>query len=172
MSRPHRVHELLDRKELDALEAFVRDKPGCTVDQAHDWLLTRGYTLSRGAAHNWKRQFDAEDNVRRAAEISRSYLDVAKHAGAADIAAASLQRFQQILFDHLLGAEEADAGELMKLSISLKTAVQSGRQIEEFRKEVAEREQAAVEKAERQAKTGASAGDVIATVKAALGIAA
>lgn len=170
MSRPHKVHELLDRKELDELESFVRNKPGCTVDQAHDWLLSAGYTISRGAVHNWKRQFDAEDEVRRAAEVSRAYLDLGKEVGAADVAQASLQKFQQILFAHLLDKGAGDAGELMKLSISLKTAVQAGRHIEKLREEYDARQNKAVEEAEKVAKTGGSGEAVARKMRELLGL--
>lgn len=169
MARHHKVHELLSREELDELETFARE-PGRTIDECHEWLQARGFTLSRGAVGNWKQDFSLKDQIRRASEVSRSYLDVAKQAGAAEIASASLLKFQQILFEHLLGADDADAGELMKLSISLKTAVQAGLHVEELRKEYDARQRQAVEEAEKAAKGGASGEAVIGKVREILGI--
>jgi len=169
MPRHHKVHDLLDRPQLDELEAFTRE-PGRTVDMVHDWLLAHGFTLSRGAVYNWKVSFDLEDKVRRASEVSREYLSVAKGAGAAEIASATLLKFQQILFEHMLGADDADAGELLKLSVSIKTAVEAGRHIEKLRDEFETRQKAALEAAEKTAKAGGSSEAVVAKVREILGI--
>lgn len=169
MARHHKVHELLSRQELDDLEAFTRE-PGRTVDECHEWLQAHGFTLSRGAVGNWKQTFDLEDKVRRAARVSREYLDVAREAGAAEIASASLLKFQQILFEHLLGADEADAGELLKLSVSLKTAVEAGRHIEKLRDEYDARQRKALDAAEKVAKAGGDGAKVIEKVREILGI--
>jgi hypothetical protein len=171
MSRSHKVLEVVkDRAELDSLEAFVRDDPDCTVDKTHEWLLGKGYVISRGAVHNWLREFKANDEVRRAAEISRAYLDLGKEVGAVGVADASLQRFQQLLFSHLMDEGAKDAGDLMKLSISLKTAVQSGRQIEQLRQEQAAREQKAIEEADKVVKAGGGGEAVAEKMRELLGL--
>jgi hypothetical protein len=124
----------------------------------------------RGAVGNWKQEFDLEDKVRRASEVSRAYLDVAKEAGAAEIASASLLKFQQILFEHLLGADDADAGQLLKLSVSLKTAVEAGRHIEKLRDEFEGRQKKALEAAERTAKEGGTGEAVAKKMRELLGL--
>jgi hypothetical protein len=169
VSSPHRVHKLLSRDELDQLEAFARERVR-SVKSVHEWLLAHGFRMSPSAARNWRRQFYAEDKVRRAAEVSRQYLDVAKEAGADQIAAASLQRFQTLLFDYLLKADDADAGELRKLALSLNTSVQAGRHIEELRKEYEARQRRAIEEAAKAAKSGGSGEAVVQKMREILGI--
>ena len=171
MPRQHKVLEVVkDRQELEELEKFVRDRPGRKVDEVHEWLLAKGYVIGRTAVHNWKAEFEANDRMRSAAEISRNFLAAGKEEGAAEIASASLLKFQQILFEHLLGADDADAGELMKLSISLKTAVQAGRHIEELREQFETKQKNALAEAEKLGREGATGEMVVAKVREYLGL--
>jgi hypothetical protein len=169
MPRHFKVHEELTREQLDELETFARE-PGRTVDDCHDWLLAHGFTMSRGAVYNWQTTFNQDDKLRRASEVSRNYLAAGKDAGAAEIASATLLKFQQILFEHMLGADAADAGELLKLSVSLKTAVEAGRHIEKLRDEFQTRQRAAVEEAEKTAKSGGSGEAVAKKMRELLGV--
>jgi hypothetical protein len=171
MSKPFRVLEVVkDRAEMDAFEAFVRNDPACTVDKAHEWLLAKGYRISRGAVGNWLSDFKSADEVRRAAETSKAFLDLGKEAGVTGVAEATLQRFQQLLFAHLMDKGAADAGEFRKLATAMNAAVQSGRHIEKLREEVASRQQQAVEEAEKVAKGGGSGEAVANKMRELLGL--
>lgn len=169
MGQRLQVHKLLNAEQLAELEAWSRE-PGRTIDQTHEFLLAKGFTLSRTAVANWKEQFDGEDKIRRAAAISHGFLAAGKESGATDIASASLLRFQQMVFEHLVGSTDADAGDLMRLSIALKTAVQAGQHIEELQAEYARKNKAAADEAAKLAKAGGSGEAVVAKVREILGI--
>lgn len=175
MARHHKVHELLSRDELDQLEAFARE-PGRTIDECMTWLQAHGVTsedrggISRGAVHNWKREFDATDKFRASNEVARALVDAAKSEGTVAISDAATLQLSQMLLEQLLrlqSDEQVDTKELWAASMALKNVVQGKRHIEKLRGEISE----AVAIAEKEAKTGASAGDVVATIKKALGIA-
>lgn len=165
MARKLRVLELVPRPELDQLEAFAREKSR-TVDEIHDWLLSRGYTMARNAAWNWKTIFEAEDATRRASEISTAYLEAAGQTDQTSVARAALRKFQELVLDYTMSATDADAGELMKLAGAMKMGMNTQQIIVELQ----EKQTEAVKAAEQQVKTGTSAGDVVATIKKALGI--
>ena len=169
MSREHRVITELSRDELDKLEAFARERRR-PVKAIHEWLQAAGFTMSRSAARNWRRQFYAEDKVRTAAELSKQYMDVVKDASADKIADATLHRYQTMLFDLVLGANEKDAGVLLKIGRSIEASVKSGRQIEELRKEYQDRDRRALEAAKETAKEGGSGEAVVKRVREILGI--
>jgi hypothetical protein len=148
MPRNFKVEELLSRDELDEFEKFAGE-PARTIDESHDWLLTRGFTLGRTAVGNWLREFRERamhDRVRQSIESSERFVAVAKEAGVAGMASASLARFQQLLFEAMVRDEELDAGDLMKFSIALKTAVAAGQQIEALKSTFDKQVQAAQSK--------------------------
>jgi hypothetical protein len=69
-----KVHELLSRSELTELEDYARE-PGRTIDECLNWLVKKDFAISRGAVHNWKRQFDQEDKFRQANDTARAVLE-------------------------------------------------------------------------------------------------
>jgi hypothetical protein len=168
MSSHFRIHELLSRDQLDELEAYCRE-PGTLVDEVVKWMAERGHKISRTAAWNWKREFELRDRTRRAADLSGALVAAAsERGGSADLAAASLVRFQQMLFEHLLEAGEADAGDLMRLGQALRAAVSTGAGIEDLR----QRQNRALAEAEAEADSGASGATVVARMRQALGLTA
>lgn len=173
MSRHHRVHELLDRGELDELESFARE-PGRTVDEVHEWLQARGYTISRSGAHRWLREFLETDRFRASNEVARTILDAAKNDTAA-ISDAAMLKLGQMLFEQLLrmqeGADEAiQTKELWAASMALKNVVMGKRHIEKLQQEVGERQKKAIEEAQKVASTGGKTEAVISKVREILGV--
>ncbi len=172
MPRHHKVEELLTRDELDAFEKFCNE-PARTIDEAHEWLQAHGYTIGRTAVGNWLREFRERamhDRVRQSIESSERFVAVAKEAGVAGMAEASLARFQQLMFETLVRMDDVEPGELLKLSAALKTAVEGGRHIEKLREEVTTRQRTAIEAAEATAKNGGNADAAIAKMREILGI--
>jgi hypothetical protein len=165
--RNFRVAELLTPEDLAALEQFVRDKNSArTTDECHEWVLAKGYRISRTAVWNWLDSFRLEEKTRRASEISGAYLKAAADTDPTAVASAALRKFQELILEYTMRADEADAGELMKLAIAMKTGVNTQQVIADLKAKQAQ----AVKAAEAQVKTGASAGDVVATIKKALAI--
>src|SRR5258705_13812191 len=100
MPRHHKVHELLDERELEDLRAYARE-PGRTYDELHQWLLERGFTIGRTAVGNWKSKFDEEllaDRFRRSGEVARNVVEIAKQ-GAVAVRDAALLQLTQVLFE-------------------------------------------------------------------------
>jgi hypothetical protein len=163
-----KVHELLSRAELDALEAFCRE-PGRTVDEVHTWLLAAGFTLSRNAVWNWKKEFDATDKFKASNEVARSLVEAAKSGGTVAISDAATLQLSTMIFEQMLAAQtngEVKTKDLFGLSMALKNTITGKRHVEKLRGEMAE----ALAAAEKDAKTGASGEEVISKVRAILGI--
>ena len=96
-----KVHELLGREELDALEAFARE-PGRSYDEVHEWLLSRGYTLGRTAAGNWKREFDARmmrERFSRSGELAAAIKGAVDGGKFEDVAEAATMQLTQVVFE-------------------------------------------------------------------------
>lgn len=126
----------LSADELKLLEAFARE-PGRTVDQCVDWLEAHGVTqVSRSAVGRWKQKFDANDKLRAASELAADVLETAKQSGSVGIGDAATHTLSQLLFESLLrmqGQDQVKSGELLKLSMALKNAMQTKSEIDELR---------------------------------------
>lgn len=129
MSRHHKVHELLTADELAELEAFARE-PGRTIDECHQWLLERGYTLSRGAVGNWKQKLDEQvmsERMSRNGELARAMkAAVEKDGGFDDVANAALLQLVQVTFEQSsrLEAEgKLDPIDVMRMTRSLRNLI-------------------------------------------------
>ncbi len=48
-----KVNDVLPQEDREALSTLLLD-PGTTVDQAKEWLVGRGYKVSRGAVYNYR----------------------------------------------------------------------------------------------------------------------
>lgn len=100
MPQHHKVHELLDSKELEEFEAYARE-PGRTIDECHEWLQVRGYVLSRAAVGNWKRRFDEQvlaERFSRSAELARAIKGAVEGGQFEDIADAAVMQLTQVVF--------------------------------------------------------------------------
>lgn len=128
MSRPHKVHELLSRSELDQLEAFARE-PGRTIDECHEWLQAQGFTMSRGAVHNWKRDFDAQvlqERFSRSGELARALKSAVADKGFEDVADAAVMQLTQVVFEQASKLEadgEIDPLDVQRMTKSLANLV-------------------------------------------------
>lgn len=176
MSRKYRVDELLaelSAAEVEEYQAILR-QPASTIDDLMEWFAGKGCSVSRGAVWKHRRNYqDVLDGVRRSAEMARAFADVARTGGVEALGEASLARFQQLMTEKLLqmdADEELDAKELLQLSAAMNAAANTRQRIEAVKVDFEKRQQEAIAKAEQLAKTGASSGDVVATIKQALGI--
>jgi hypothetical protein len=172
MSHPHKVHELLSRAELDDLEAFARE-PGRTIDECHEWLQAHGFTLSRGAVHNWKRKFDEQALAERmsgAGSLAQAFLSAAKDGGGLAVPdAALLQIAQQVFEAGASGAASPD--DLNKMALTMQRLTLSKSRLEKTRGDLEARQRKALEAGEQTAKAGGSGEAVLTKVREILGIA-
>jgi hypothetical protein len=128
MAKAHyKIDELLTEESERAEYEQLARQPGTTIDDLWEWLRGKGFSIARSSVARHKRSFDElSASVRRSSETAAAFASVAKDAGIAGLADASLGRFQQLLMEKLFqmdSEEELSAGDLMKLSMALKTAV-------------------------------------------------
>ena len=143
--RHYKLDSLLSPEDRPAYEALLR-QPATTVDEAFAWLEERGVEVSRSAVHRHKRTFEETlSGVRRSAEMAQSFAQVARESGVEGMTEAALARFSQLLMEKLMqidGDADIDAGELLKLAMSIRQQVGSARDLrkslaEKFEKEMA-----------------------------------
>lgn len=173
MSLHMKVHQLLSRPELDELEEFARE-PARTVDEVWHWLVERDFAISRGAVHNWKRQFDQEDRFRIANDTARAILDAARGKDAVALSDAATEQLGQIIFEHFVqtqGAGETTPKDLINMSGALKNLITSKRHLEKLEEEVAAKQKKAIDEASKEAASGASGEAVVQKVREILGVA-
>lgn len=173
---PHfEVHNQLKADELQELEAFARE-PGRTVDEIHQWLLERGFTMGRSSAGRWmtafRKQLQAE-RFGRSADLARAIEGAINREGIEAVAKGASKQLLQVVFEQasMLEAEgKVDPLDVQRWSRSLKTLIESERHTLKLREELAQmkRQQSAAVAAAEQA--GRSGGDVVAVIKEALGI--
>jgi hypothetical protein len=118
--------------------------------------------------YRWLQDFRLEDRTRRASEVARQYLSAARDADPTAVTEASLRKFEERVFEWLVSDEDASAEDLASIANAMKRGIGSRREVIELKRQQAE----AVKTAEAAAKSGASATDVVVTIKKALGIAA
>jgi hypothetical protein len=175
MSRPFKVHELLSSSELEELEGFARE-PGRTIDECHAWLGQRGHELARSSVGTWKRALDQRVMAERmsgAGRMAAAFMDAASADGGLKITDAAVMTIAQMIFERgaaLQAEEQIDPHDLSTLALAMQRLMLAKSRLEETRSEFQERERKAVEEASKAAQGGASGGDVVATIKRALGI--
>lgn len=156
----------LDLTELQQLEAFAR-QPASTIDKCHEWLQAKGITASRSAVARWKNGFDEIDRMSAAAELADVIMSADQ--GTADVAGAvSLQIAQRLQAAIVKGGENLPTGDLLKMSMAINAVATTQQRVNKLK----EQQAAALRTAEAAAKSGASATDVVSTIKKALGITA
>lgn len=156
------------REELEELKAFARE-PARTVDACHEWLLAKGYTLSRSAVGAWKRKFLADDRYAASAETAKVVIEAAKSGGVVSVSDAVTLQMQHMIFEQLLSMQEdgtVTAKDLRSLSTASRNAIAGKLVLEELRTKQAE----AIAEAEKEAKAGGSAEAVVSKVREILGI--
>lgn len=175
MSQHFKVHELLKESELEELRAFARE-PGRTVDEIHQWMLERGFTLSRNACWTWKSSFEEEllaERFRRSGDLARSIKDAVKSGSFGDVADAAVMQLTQVIFEQaarLDGEGTIDTGDLVNMANALRSAAGGKQRIEQIRRDQAEKEQRATDEAAKVAKSGGSGEAVVAKVREILGM--
>lgn len=172
MPSKFQVHILLkDRPaELAALEEFARD-PARTVDDCWEWMQAKGYTLARSAVGTWKKKFDRLDAFAASNDAARSLVDAAKSGGVISLTEATELQLSQMLFEQLAVLQsngEVQTKELVNVSAAMKNVVTSKRHLEKLKTEIS----AALNEAEKDAKAGGSAENVVNKVREILGIGA
>lgn len=134
MPRGPEFFRQLSEQLLEQLEEHAR-QPGRTGDQVHEWLAERGVTTSRSSVYRWFQDFRLEDRTRRASEVAAGYLRVAEESDPQAVTQASLRKFNELVFDALVqGDGELSTGDLMKLSIALKTGLGAQQIVNELRR--------------------------------------
>jgi len=174
MPRHFKVEEILDEAEWREYKALLEGRPVPTVDALLEWMVGKGYRISRGAVWKHRKSFDERlDRIREVTDTSVALADAARNGG--DLSEGNVLKFQQILQDKLFGVdvEELTSDDMAKLSRALRASVVSKRDEVALRGEISElrrREHEAVTAAENAAASGAGAADVVATIKKAMGI--
>ena len=162
----------MTRADLDRLEAYAR-QPGRKIGELLRWMKNEGFSASKSAVDRWRRKFRESDRILEAAEFADSIHSAAAAYGTVDIGGAvNLQVAQRIMKALVRGGDRTDFGDLLKASQAVNQM--SGSEIR-WRQllDARDRKQAeAVKAAEAAANRGGSGVDVVATIKAALGIAA
>lgn len=130
MAKPLRVLELLSTAEVGELEAFARERRR-TIDELHEWLLARGFTLSRSAVANWRDTFDAavaEERFGRSSELARAMKEAVKGGSFDDVADAAVMQLTQVVFEQatrLEAEQQLDPVDLQRMTRSLANLVGS-----------------------------------------------
>ncbi len=169
MALPFKIHELLSAAELAELEAYCRE-PGRTVDEAHEWMQARGFTLSRGAVGNWlcefKKQLMAE-RFSRSGELAAAIKAAVAGGEFEKVADAAVMQLTQVVFEQSTALEsdgEVDPLDVMRMTRSLKNLVGSQAEMRRMLAEKFDREMS------KATKGGAiSAGDIASVRKAVFG---
>ena len=66
--------------------------------------------------------------------------EAAREADPQAVSEASLKKFEELVFDYLVGAEEADAKDLMFIASAMRTGIGSRKELLDLRKKVQELE--------------------------------
>jgi hypothetical protein len=162
-----RVHELLSKAELAALEDFARE-PACTVDECFEWMQVRGFTLARSSVGSWLRNFKRSAMFRTSSETAHLILELAKKEGVAFGDAVSIS-LNTAIFDQLndgMIAGTLDEKKLHALASAHRDVMASKMTVEDLK---IKQNEALIE-AEKIQKAGGSAQDVVAKVRGILGI--
>jgi len=165
MARSPEFFRQLSEQLLERLEEYAR-QPGRTGDEVHAWLRDQGVATSRAAVYRWLQDFRLADRTRRASETARAYLDAAREADPTAVTEASLRKFEELVFEHLAGADQDNAGGLLKIALAMKAGLGSRKDVIELKAMGRERMQALANQASKRAIT---AEDIQRVSKAVFG---
>ena len=170
MPQHFKVHQLLDREQLEKLETFARD-PGRTVDEVHGFLLADGFMISRSACWTWQKDFLARDRYAQANALAANVVAQAREGGVVSLGEASGLQLQQMIFEHALkmaGDEQAKTGDLLKLARAHKSTIESQRHLEELKAKM----KTVLDESQKKIAAGLMDGQaVVSKVREILGIA-
>lgn len=179
MPLPYKVEELLTAEELTGLRAWLREKRR-TVDQTHEWLQARGYTLSRSAVGAWlqkERSEEAAEAMRMSSSVARALIDAARDEGSVGVQDAAILQLGHAVVEKLTDLQaggELPTRDIAQLALSMQRLTYSKRQVETVRAKIREEMQAeqaaALAKAEASVPKDASPADVFREARKLLGI--
>jgi hypothetical protein len=175
MPLPFKILADLPREDVEALESFSREKRR-TVDECHEWLLARGYTISRSAVGNWKMAFEKQlvaERSGRSIELAKALKESLSAGEFSDVADAAVMQLTQVVFEQAVmleagGAIDAEQVELM--TRSMKNLAGTKGQLTKLLEEQRRRQKEAVEEASKVAQSGGSGDAVVEKVRQILGI--
>jgi Protein of unknown function (DUF3486) len=169
MPNHFKIHELLSREELDALESFARE-PGRTIDEVETWLLAAGFKISRGAIFNWRTKFLLDDKFAAASAAAKAvFANQAADKDAVSLSDAATTQLSQMIFEQLITLQiggQIETKELWAASMALKNVIASKRAVDDIRERFDQQVKAAQDKRPGGAIT---AEDIAAARKAIFG---
>lgn len=179
MSLPFKVEELLPADDLGELRKFCAEKRR-TIDQVHEWLLARGYTLSRSAVGTWvakERSEAAAEAMRQSSSVARALMEAAKSEGSVGVQDAAILQLGHAVIEKLTDLQatgEISPEDIGTLSLSLQRLTYSKRQVENIREQVREQmkaeQAAALAEVEKSVPKDATPADAIREARRLLGI--
>jgi hypothetical protein len=130
MSKPFKVDEVLKDQpdERAEFEAFARD-PGRTIDELHEWLLSRGYTLARSSVHTWKTWFDSQvlaERFSRNSELASAIKGAVEAGKFESVADAAVMQLTNVVFEQAAKLEaegEIDPLDVQRMTRSLSNLI-------------------------------------------------
>jgi hypothetical protein len=173
MPRQFKVEELLkDERELEDLRVFAR-QPGRSVDELHEWLLAKGYTLGRSSVGRWKQALDEEllkERFSRSGELARAIKDSVSKGSFEDVAEAAAMQLTQVVFEQAatLQAEgKIDPLDVQRMTRSLVNLADAKSSIVQLLADKFDKEMAA--RAEKRPDRTITADDIAAARRAIFG---
>jgi hypothetical protein len=166
------IERSVEPKDREAFDTFVLERLP-TVDEATEFLQAKGYRIHRSCVYGYM----AALKVKAASETSASLIEaVMGKTDTGDVQAANRRLIVTAVQEALLaGAAEGQLqlADVYKAARTMKSVADTERVElairEEERRIAREKQEAAVAVGEQAAKGGASATDVVATIKQALG---
>lgn len=176
MPLPFKVHELLKDHgdDLAAFEAFARP-PGRTVDECHQWLLERGYTLSRSAVASWKASFTArclQERFSRSSELASALTSAAAGGGFEEVATAAKMQLTNVVLEQVSCLEQdgkIDPLDIQRMTRSLANLVNTEERQRKMMAEKFDREVAAKQAGREPSRRGLTQEDIDEVRKAVFG---
>jgi hypothetical protein len=162
----------LNEQLLEQLEEYAR-QPGRQGEEVQAWLADRKVSASRSAVYRWLQDFRLEDNTRRAAAMTRSFIAAVKDADGMQVMDAAILQTGQMIFE--LGSRVADGGDVTVsdvggLSLALQRLMLAKAREEKTRTEMEKRQQKAIEEASKVADCGGDGRSVVDKVREILGV--
>ncbi len=157
MARHFKVEELLGEVELDEFREFCR-APALTINEAHDWMLGRGYTLSRSATATWLAKYKEEltaDRMRSSGSLAKAFLEAAKDSGGLAVPDAA--------------TGEVEVKDLNSMALAMQRLMLAKARLDTTRSEFEARDRKAIEESAKLAKAGGDGNAIADRVREILG---
>lgn len=176
MSRHFKIQDTLNELEFHEYSALLKRLPPPTVDECLEWLIAKGYKVSRTAVWTHKKNFDQSlDSLRASAEMAKTFSQVAKESGLVGMTDATLQRVTQLQMEWAFSQAnggDLTAEDLERFAKSMNQLISAAQRNEDLRKrfdDAIKVLQAKTETAAAGAKGGISDADIAEARKAIFG---